>query len=170
MLLADADRLAQALQVDLSPFCERFLVAGSVRRRKAEPKDIELVLIPRYREQVIDLFGKTERVNLLHEYITRESRYTAIKPGVPGIEPWHLNPAGLYWRLLVDGVKVDVFLCTPDSWGLNVVIRTGSGVGQDGRPRDGLRPRGARPLEADHWRRLFTVCPVAPSRPRGARA
>ncbi len=37
-------------------------------------------------------------------------------------------------------IKVDVFLASPERWGLTLMIRTGSGVGPDGSPQTGFGP------------------------------
>ena len=40
----------------MSPACDRIMIAGSVRRPKPEPKDIEIVYIPRMSNKRVDLF------------------------------------------------------------------------------------------------------------------
>lgn len=152
MKLSAADKLAEALVENLSPGTERIAVAGSVRRRKPDVKDIELVVIPRFRtEPVPDAQGglfapaPTMRVNEMREIVERleaNDRLTVIKPNTQEIIPWHVNDDGKYWRLYLhrQGIKVDVFLQTPETWGLNFLIRTGSGVGPDGNPSSGFAP------------------------------
>lgn len=50
-----------------------------------------------------------------------------IKPGVPDVVPWRPKPDGKYWRgLLPSGAKLDLFLTTPEGWGIILLIRTGS--------------------------------------------
>ncbi|GAG61632.1 unnamed protein product, partial [marine sediment metagenome] len=46
MELERAQRTAEAVVKQLSPYCKKIAVAGSVRRKKPWPKDIDLVLIP----------------------------------------------------------------------------------------------------------------------------
>ncbi|MFA7295838.1 MAG: hypothetical protein WC211_01465 [Dehalococcoidia bacterium] len=149
VLLADATRHAQGLRAGLLDACERIEIAGSIRRRKPLVKDIELVLIPRWgTEQVqgqIDLFAGAppeRRVNLAQQAIEAMPGVEVIKPGTHDLVPWHLNPEGRYWRLWLPEaqMRVDVFVCTPETWGLNYMIRTGSGVGPSGRPDDGFAP------------------------------
>jgi DNA polymerase/3'-5' exonuclease PolX len=151
LALRDAQLLAARLAGDLDSACERIEIAGSVRRQKPDPKDIEIVLIPRWGTEPVtgqaDLFGANEaRVNLAQRAIEAlgSDRVQVIKPGMHEIVPWHLNSDGKYWRLAIpaDGglVKVDVFVCTPETWGLNLMIRTGSGVGPSGTAADGFAP------------------------------
>lgn len=150
ILLSDGMHLAAELIDELVDVCERVEIGGSIRRRKPEVKDIELVLIPKWGERVISgqssfLGMNTERVNLACDRLVNvegDGRVQVIKPGTPEIVPWHLNPDGRYWRLWLPEprVKIDVFVCDAETWGLNLMIRTGSGVGPDGRPESGFAP------------------------------
>jgi DNA polymerase/3'-5' exonuclease PolX len=55
MLIAQATVIAERVKAELAPYCERIEIAGSVRRRKPQVKDIELVAIPR--QVTADRFG-----------------------------------------------------------------------------------------------------------------
>lgn len=105
--LAVAEELAREWAERLRPFCDRVEIAGSIRRRKAEVGDIEIVAIPR---DPIGLFG------LLYG-----------KPRTKGKLP---HEGGRYVQLLVPGpngrVPLDLFWCDRNTWGLNFFIRTGS--------------------------------------------
>lgn len=151
LTLQQADLLASQLAGALTTVCERIEVAGSIRRRKRDPKDIELVLIPKWEAAPVTgqaaLFGSdnTKPVNSAQKHIeamVAEGGIQIIKPGTQDIIPWHLSPDGKYWRLHLpeQRVKVDVFVCTPATWGLNLMIRTGSGVGPSGKAQDGFAP------------------------------
>lgn len=157
--LATAEALAEHLRSTCEPFCERIAVAGSIRRRVATVKDLELVAIPRFETRDApprDLFSGLDkvRVNLLQEYIeslAATGYVQTIKPGASEREPWPLKPDGKYWRLWLPepGVKCDVFLPNVETWGLVFVIRTGSGVGPDGTADTGFGPALLR-----RWKRL----------------
>ena len=60
MLAAYPLEVAQKIAVDicykLQPFCEKINIAGSVRRKKPEVKDIEIVCVPKQETQY-DMFG-----------------------------------------------------------------------------------------------------------------
>lgn len=152
MKLLAAQNLAEALAGAMMPGAERLEIGGSIRREKAEVKDIEIVVIPRWREEAAtDVQGgmfdapPVVRVNCLREVVEdleETSRLTVIKPGTQEIEPWHLTDDGRYWRLYLhrQGIKVDVFIATPETWGMVYMIRTGSGVGPDGSPLTGFAP------------------------------
>ncbi len=123
-----ARELADGLLLRMMPFCERGLIAGSIRREKPEVKDIELVVIPKWEERPgADLFGTPERVNLLHEWALATDFVRWIKPGTSFILDWQPKPEGKYWRgLLPSGMKLDLFLATADNFGAIALIRTGS--------------------------------------------
>lgn len=136
MNLEDARLRASWLRTCMRNGCERIEVAGSIRREKPEVKDIELVLIPRFGERevagqmMLGAAPPVERVNLARVQVERLGLELAqpIKPGTHEVIPWHLSDSGSYWRLWLPGhgIKVDVFLCSHETWGLNLVIRTGS--------------------------------------------
>lgn len=58
MNLPFAQRCAERLVAWLAPSCVRIEVAGSVRRRKADPADLDLVVIPKVIQEQ-DMFGTT---------------------------------------------------------------------------------------------------------------
>ena len=134
MRLRDAQAIAERLAQEMSPFCARVEVAGSIRRSSAEVKDVELVAIPRWDERpgpTPSLFGgEAEQVNLLHGWATRDAAGAGvrwIKTGTPEVVDWEPKPEGKYWRALVDErVKLDLFLASPENYGLILLIRTGS--------------------------------------------
>jgi len=154
-LMLDLERasfIAERLLAALAPACDRMQVAGSIRRRKSMVKDIELVAVPRWR--LVPVEGVTQsmfqppqmqRVSLLREAIEREvgDRLMVIKPNTSEIIPWVLKDDSRYVRLYLpkQALKVDLFVCTPETWGMNYMIRTGSGVGPSGIPSDGFAPR-----------------------------
>lgn len=103
-----------------------------------------------------DLFGTPEPTNVLHRWATSgaaflcelylgKSRLSSnvlhvnwIKPGA-NPEPWMVKPDGKYWRGLIapsselpfdmqlsEGIKLDMFLPTLETWGVIFLMRTGS--------------------------------------------
>lgn len=102
MPLQEAVTLAQELRAVIAPSCHRTLIVGSIRRRRPEVGDIELCAVMRDRaiyelQQVLRMYDK------IRGHIS--GRYTRINLGPCA--------ADLYW-------------CTPETWGLNVCLRTGS--------------------------------------------
>lgn len=140
MPLAPARRLAESLVVKLAPACERIEIAGSIRRGADHVGDIEIVAIPRLEEREApgqtSLFGPppTERVSLLWEAVDelRPDRLLPIQPtGEVEADPlWQEKrlAGSKAWRLWLPRrrCKLDLFLCTPETWGAALAIRTGS--------------------------------------------
>lgn len=131
MRLLTAQALADQLLTEIRPYCTRAEVAGSIRREKEEVKDLELAVSPRWTEEPIHetLFGaETCSVNLLFREWAQQAEVQWIKPGCAEVVPWHVKPNGKYWRgyLPHAEVKLDLFLTTPEQWGVIFLIRTGS--------------------------------------------
>ena len=106
---------ALSLRAKLQPFCERIEVAGSIRRRCETVGDIEIVAIPRM--QTVDgLFGPMGKaVSLLDEHLAKYPEiYRQVRAGERMKE------------MFFEGYQVDLFLCTPERWGVIFTLRTGS--------------------------------------------
>ena len=60
MKLKDAEKLAEQIMEQIRPFCDRLVVAGSIRRKKSEVRDVDFVLIPqeRHRRQIESAIGQ----------------------------------------------------------------------------------------------------------------
>lgn len=119
MKLERSQEIAQSLIADLKPVCHIIEIGGSVRRKKPEVKDIELVCIPVF-DQVptgqMSFEGDpiTSFENLLFEHIaTNDDKYDIIKMGEK------------YAQIEVSGIKVDVFTATFRTWGYIFMLRTG---------------------------------------------
>jgi DNA polymerase/3'-5' exonuclease PolX len=184
----DARSLADQLLRAMSPYCERVEVAGSIRRGKEDPKDIEICAVPRWEEQPDpgDLFGEsTIRVNRLHQWaISCACSVRWIKPGIADEIDWPPKSDGKYWRgVLPQGIRLDLFLADRNNFGLIYLIRTGSSQFSEaivtqakrlGRPcKDGwLTWDGCKiltPEEDDVWRQLGLL-PVPPAERTGREA
>jgi len=100
MRLRDAEALVTRVLAVVGPYCERVQVAGSVRRKRPEVHDIDIVLIPKP----------------LH----LASIVKALDPEKALLQGPKLT------RLLVEGVQVDLYVATPETWGAILLIRTGS--------------------------------------------
>ena len=127
--LAEAEVAAATLVGLLRPGCERIEVAGSIRRRAADVKDIEAVAVPRFGA---DMFNGTGD-DLLNDQIrylatTRTIRYRNPRKDEPVAEydmrDRRYYPLWLPWK---DGLfAVDLFCVRPPAqWGAIFAIRTG---------------------------------------------
>lgn len=107
MELQKALDIAERIKAQLAPHCDRIEIAGSIRRRKPQVKDIELVAIP-----------KPYDVGLFESGIaTIINRWQKVKGELP---------CKYTQRILPEGIKLDLFFATPGNWGLIYAIRTGS--------------------------------------------
>ncbi len=107
MILYDALNIAEKVLEELRPHCVRCEIAGSIRRRKSEVKDIEIVAIPKPFEVGLFESGIATVVN----------RWQKVKGELP---------CKYTQRILPEGIKLDLFFAEPENWGLIFAIRTGS--------------------------------------------
>ena len=112
MDLLTATKLAERIAAELTPFCERLAIAGSIRRRRPECKDIDLVALVKPGQE-------------------RALRYRALQNTQAIREGDDLMAVRLK-----NGVQVDLFFAshfeedmfgrTPGTWGTVMLCRTGS--------------------------------------------
>jgi len=99
MKLAEALKVANEVYYRLEPYCDKIIVAGSIRRQKAEVKDIDFVLIPSnpgHLSQEIDRLGP------------------------PIMDGEKLR------RFEYKGTQIDLYYATQETWATLLLIRTGS--------------------------------------------
>lgn len=144
MNLREAQTIADALVGEMAPFCHRIEIAGSIRRKVSQVKDIEIVAIPKWENRepasmdtLFEVSGPVP-VNLLYRWAVSQANMRWIKPGTSDIVDWPLKPDGKYWRGLVpptfvnaagpgtNSLKLDLFLANETNWGVIFAIRTGS--------------------------------------------
>ncbi|GAP11116.1 hypothetical protein BECAL_02301 [Bellilinea caldifistulae] len=101
-----AERTASKYLEMLAPFCKRIEIAGSIRRRKSEVGDIEIVAIPL---MVRDLFGNP-------------NGYFNLSLPAPAIK----NGERYKQYILPEGINLDLFIVLPPAeWGVIFALRTG---------------------------------------------
>ncbi|MBA7687416.1 hypothetical protein ES703_95879 [subsurface metagenome] len=99
MELERAKKIAEEVVKRLAPYCKKIEVAGSVRRKRPWPKDIDLVLIPH------DLW------NLHHE--------------IMGLGQMRMSGSKIM-RVMVGSTQVDIYIADENTWATLLLIRTGS--------------------------------------------
>lgn len=102
-----AKMIADNVLEELRPHCYRIEIAGSIRRKKEFPNDIEIVAIPKPYD--VDLFESG--------IATVVNQWKKVKGELP---------CKYTQRMLPEGIKLDLFFATPENWGLIFAIRTGS--------------------------------------------
>lgn len=124
MQLHEAKQIANWCLYHLKPHCHRLEIAGSIRREKPEVKDIEIVCIPKKVQSFTETRG---------DLFTPPTKTPILTPSTGFIEQicaWKKvkgDPKGKYTkRELPNGAILDLFICTPENWGLIFFIRTGS--------------------------------------------
>jgi DNA polymerase (family 10) len=100
MELMRAKIIADEIIKKIAPYCERVEIAGSIRRHRPFVHDVDLVVIPGNQ-------GK---------FLMAMQELGKIKSG-----------AGKLINLVVaNGVSVDIYIATPETWATLLLIRTGS--------------------------------------------
>jgi len=108
MILSEATDIANGLVADLRPYCERIEIAGSLRRKKHEVHDIELVVIP---------------CRIAPQKVSSSFAAAVLKLGriLKG------KPTGKYCQIRLPGsINLDLFMARKENWGFMYAIRTGS--------------------------------------------
>ncbi len=117
--------VAKELCAYLSPFTERLIVAGSLRRRKLEVGDVEILFVPKFEQRALDFFSKTT-VSMADEMLSPLCQNGIIekRPNVNGSTMWgEKNKFAVH---VATGVPVDLFTATAENWFNYLVCRTGS--------------------------------------------
>jgi len=122
---SEAIDVAREIVEALKPVCHKLIVAGSLRRRKQEVGDVEILYIPMLSEVADGLFDKRS-VNEADEAIISLLRCGIIHPRVNcrGTISWGLK--NKYARHRASGIPVDLFMATERNWFNYLVCRTGS--------------------------------------------
>lgn len=114
-VLSEAETVANSLIKLLQPACEKIIVAGSIRRRRPEVSDVELLCIPKH-DGLVDL-------------LDRELGGLCIQ-GVLGLRRnkrggTSYGPKNKLMVHLPSGMAIDLFSSTEENWGMALFIRTG---------------------------------------------
>lgn len=122
---AEAMEVASEIQHFLTPHCDQLLIAGSLRRGKAEVGDIEILYIPRLVDKPDGLFD-TKKFDMADGQITCWLADGSItkRPNINGGTSWGEKNKLAIWTPA--GIPVDFFATTKENWWVSLVIRTGS--------------------------------------------
>lgn len=148
----EASEIALRVLEELKPYCTRIEIAGSLRRKKNEVGDIEIVIIPLpystglLESGIATVINKWEKVKGELEY--GKTKYTQ--------------------RILPEGIKLDLFIAEEGNWGSIFAIRTGSAeyshkvlangwVRQGFKSQDGYLYRNGEKYEVREEKDLFRL-------------
>ena len=103
MELEQAQKFANQIVEHISPFCDRITVAGSIRRKKPQVRDVDIVLIPKplLWSRIISTLQKK-----MYAKVLKCGEKVA--------------------QLTIDGINVDIYSTNPKEWEALLLIRTGS--------------------------------------------
>ena len=152
MEFQEAQQIAEKVKKQLNPYCDRIVIAGSLRRGKAEVKDIEIVAIPRDGFQLGLIVNRWKKVRgeVGGKYLQRE---------------------------LPEGINLDLFFATEKNWGLILAIRTGSAeyshkvlatgwVKAGYKSKDGFLNKDGKPIEIREEIDLFDLIGIKWVKPK----
>jgi len=120
---AEAVAVARHVCRQLAPVCTRLIVAGSLRRRRAEVGDVEILYIPKFQTEQADMFATTQ-ANLVDRVLggMLASGEFAKRPNCNGGFAWgEKNKLALHRS----GIPVDLFTASESNWWNYLVCRTG---------------------------------------------
>lgn len=112
----------------LHPMCERYAIAGSLRRGKPDVGDLELLFIPRIEDRPIagDMFGTTEPTNLAEAAILDLEKKGILSRRESLAGSYIFGPQNKLMRHCESGLPVDLFTATEENWWNYLACRTGS--------------------------------------------
>jgi DNA polymerase (family 10) len=110
--LQTADRLARKIEAELTPFCDRIAIAGSIRRRKPFVGDIDIVALPSPGREKALLSRCCQNADLLQGQSTSFS--------------FRLKNGMQLDLFLAQHPTVELFQHRPSNWGSVLLCRTGS--------------------------------------------
>lgn len=121
---ADALAVAQSLKNAIAPFCTRIEICGSLRRKKREVGDIEILYVSKVGTRQADLLS-TEEYSLANKFIDSLLALGEIakRPSIRGFCAWgDKNRLGVH---VASGIAVDFFATSEICWWNSLVCRTG---------------------------------------------
>jgi len=113
------------LKMELKDYVEKIEIVGSVRRKKAEIGDVEVLFIPKY-DNIIPEGEFFETNTNLADLFLQEKLETWMlhkRLDIKGAQRW-----GEKLKLAefgIDKIPLDLFACTQETWICNYVMRTG---------------------------------------------
>jgi len=116
--------VARELAAALKPVTERLLIVGSVRRRKQDVGDIELLFIPKFVSRPVDLFGDAP-FDLSEEVIAALENKEVLVRRQKSNGAATFGPEIKLMRHVKSCLPVDFFSSTDANWFNLMVCRTG---------------------------------------------
>jgi DNA polymerase/3'-5' exonuclease PolX len=125
--------VARELCAALKPHCEKLIVAGSLRRRKKDVGDLEILFLPKFEKLPLlkqaDLLSgpaEIEYLNLADAAIESLVQKAIILQRRNTLGSFTWGPKNKLARHTSTGIPVDLFTATEANWFNYLVCRTGS--------------------------------------------
>ena len=113
--------VAEEFIQEISPFCEKREIAGSLKRKKQMVGDIDIVIIPKFEQTKDDtLFGEPVSINVLDRKLSQMciDNQMQLETSGPKIKRFsQFNGSDIF---------IDLYIATPETWITILLIRTGS--------------------------------------------
>jgi DNA polymerase (family 10) len=110
MKLEDAAVLAHDIVHCVDHLCDKIEVAGSIRRKRPEPRDIDIVLIP-----------QAWMWNTIIQRLKTSMFANVIEAAGPELARLRVPE-----NIVSEPIQVDLYRARPETWGVLLLIRTGS--------------------------------------------
>jgi hypothetical protein len=160
----DANRIVMDLMDAIAPACKQVLAVGSVRRKRHDVHDVEILCLPRDGHPAPE-FGRTELMFDTHldrafYDLTCSGKLRRVLGG-PKMKKFSVNlPAYGLTQYLNDFFAEFYIITPPAQWGVGAVIRTGPGHDNDNfskycvtnRSYGGALPDGYKVKHLGVWR------------------
>ena len=117
--------VALELKKIFDPYCERIVIAGSLRRETPTVADIEILYIPMMVNQQVDLLTTAE-VPAIDKMIAFLEKDKYLERRLNSAGSTMFGEKNKLMRDVFSGIPVDLFSCSVDDWWVSLVIRTGS--------------------------------------------
>lgn len=119
MKLEDAIAVADDVCKTFENYFEKYRVVGSIRRKKQQVNDIDIVAIPRHGDEWF-----LDKIQELIEAIDTNGREEAKKLGKSGIS--RFSKGNKIKRFECEGIMIDLYIADERTYETLVLIRTGS--------------------------------------------
>ena len=127
MILSEALTLADKFTQLLEPVCIRREVVGSVKRMKPEVHDLEILLIQKPGYPAPE-FGKSKEIYKTHldKLLAELQRDGVLQTAIHPADGDKLKRREICGTNFITGFNLELFIVTPNTWGLQNMIRTGN--------------------------------------------
>lgn len=169
MNLKNAEVIATKLRDRLSPFCIKIEILGSIRRKKEQVGDIDILCIPKTEIEQVEVAPSTLFEDAQYKPVSVRSKgFCSILDEMEFITGKSNEAKAMNRKLWLDPgeqeeynqgfIKVQVFTTTAYSWGYMSIIRTGSDK-FNMRMLKRMKDLGYRAQEGNIWwgKRLIEV-------------